>query len=111
MSQLRLIYRLKLMRQSLKLFITGLFLLALAGCAKAPPGVAFDLPTKNKNGVCANSDYVGREVDGVKTQLIADGKTVRVLEPDSVMTMDFSANRINLVIDPDTMKITRVFCG
>ncbi len=37
-------------------------------------------------------------------------KTVRVLRPNQVVTMEFNAERLNLVVD-QTGRVTRVNCG
>jgi predicted component of type VI protein secretion system len=85
--------------------------LLLTACAAPPPGIAYDLPAKNKFQACPYQEFVGKNVDEVKVKLDIDKKTYRLLEPDSVMTMDFSPDRINVVFNPDTKKIERVFCG
>ena len=83
----------------------------MSACAAPPPGVAYDLPAKNKFESCPYQQYVGQNVDAVKAELDTAKKTYRLLEPDSVMTMDFSADRINVVFDDETQKVIRVFCG
>lgn len=100
------------MRLSLKnLSFVFTIALVLTACAAPPMGVAYDLPAKNKFQSCPYQDMVGENVDKIKEKLDADDKTYRMLEPDSPMTMDFSPDRINVVYDPDTRKIQRVFCG
>ncbi len=98
----------RLLRKYVAVFVATLLLTA---CAAPPPGVAYDLPAKNKFQSCPYQEFVGKNVDEVKVKLDTDKKTYRLLEPDSMMTMDFSADRINVVYDPDTKKIERVFCG
>lgn len=99
------------LRKATALSFLFAFTVMLTSCAAPPPGVAYDLPAKNKFQACPHQDYVGKNVDEVKVKLDADKKTYRLLEPDSMMTMDFSPDRINVVYDPNTKKIERVFCG
>ena len=40
----------------------------------------------------------------------AGAKTVRVLRPNQVVTMEFNAERLNLAVD-DAGRVTRVSCG
>jgi hypothetical protein len=113
MSQLRLIYRSKLMRQLLKSFKSFLFLsvLVVTACASPPAGVAYDLPAKNKFEHCPYQHFVGSDVGDVQKDLEAARIIFRLLEPDSQMTMDFSEKRVNVVFDPSSKKVERVFCG
>lgn len=60
---------------------------------------------------CPFQELVGHKVDdSVHEQLRAAHKLYRVLKPGSVMTMDFSAERVNLNVD-DHDVITSVTCG
>ena len=114
MSRLRLTYRLKLMhplRKTPYKFFLFVVVMVLSACAAPPPGVAYDLPAKNKFAQCAYQDFVGQPVDVVQKKLEDAKKTFRLLEPDSVMTMDFSEDRVNVVFDPSSKKVQRVFCG
>jgi hypothetical protein len=97
-----------LLKHSFTIFVVTLLLTA---CAAPPPGIAYDLPAKNKFRGCSYQEFVGRNVDDVKIQLDNDKKIYRLLEPNSAMTMDYHEDRINVVYDPDTMKIERIFCG
>jgi Peptidase inhibitor I78 family len=85
--------------------------LLLTACAAPPPGIAYDLPAKNKFRACPYQEYVGKDLDTVKDKLDTDDKTYRLLQPDSLMTMDYRVDRINVVYNPETKKIERVFCG
>ncbi|WP_369821735.1 I78 family peptidase inhibitor [Polaromonas sp. OV174] len=41
---------------------------------------------------------------------MAGAKTVRVLRPNQVMTLEFNTERLNLAVD-QTGRVTRVNCG
>jgi hypothetical protein len=97
-----------LLKHSVAVFVATLLLTA---CAAPPPGVAYDLPAKNKFRACPYQEFVGKNIDEVRVKLESDKKTYRLLEPDSMMTMDFNPDRINVVYNSDTKKIERVFCG
>jgi hypothetical protein len=60
------------------------------------------------DAACDFEDMVGKPVDEAALKKI--GRPYRILKPDSMMTMDHSPERINVVHDKD-MKVTRVWCG
>lgn len=56
---------------------------------------------------------MGRNADAAlenEARTRAGAKTVRVLRPNQVVTMEFSAERLNLTVD-DAGRVTRVSCG
>jgi hypothetical protein len=56
---------------------------------------------------------VGRNADAAlenEARMRAGAKTVRVLKPNQIVTMEFNAERLNLSVD-DTGRVTRVNCG
>jgi hypothetical protein len=56
---------------------------------------------------------VGRNADAAlenEARTRAGAKTVRVLKPNQIVTMEFNAERLNLSVD-DTGRVTRVNCG
>lgn len=59
---------------------------------------------------CDFEDWVGKPVGEVETAVKDTERPYRILTPDSVMTMDHSPDRINVVHDKDG-KVTRVWCG
>lgn len=80
---------------------------ALAGCVTAPP--ADDL---------CNSAKVARHYGRVATPEVraeiareTGAKTIRWLYPDSIITMDYSAARLNVTMDKGTDVIRSAKCG
>lgn len=56
---------------------------------------------------------VGRQVDAPlvnDARVRAGAKTVRVLKPGQIVTMEFNAERLSLSVD-DAGRVTRVSCG
>lgn len=54
------------------------------------------------------SGWVGHKVD--RAAVKATGRVVRILHPNDPATMDFSPNRLNVIIDKDDI-VTEVKCG
>jgi hypothetical protein len=52
--------------------------------------------------------WVGHKVD--RDAVKATGRVVRILHPNDPATMDFSPNRLNVIIDKDDI-VTEVKCG
>ena len=80
-------------------------LLMLAACQTPTPG-----QTQNEDACGANrhQSLIGTaEPDLNKSAL---GRNTRILHPDSVVTMDYSAERLNVYLDKDG-KVSRVTCG
>lgn len=58
---------------------------------------------------CDFAALVGKKLQDVDLKAF-DQRPVRVLHPDSVMTMDYSAARINIKVDANDV-VTEVTCG
>lgn len=60
---------------------------------------------------CNYNDLIGIKPDeNLFARLQKIGKAYRVLQPDAMMTMDYSADRVNLELDEKGL-IRRVWCG
>ena len=57
---------------------------------------------------CGHQDLVGKSIKDVDLESLG---VVRVLYPDSIVTEDFSPDRINLILEKETDKILEVVCG
>ncbi len=57
---------------------------------------------------CSYSEWVGHAVD--EGSVKATGRPYRILKPDSMATMDYSPDRINVIVD-DHNVVTAVRCG
>lgn len=57
---------------------------------------------------CDFSSWVGRHVNDVEVKTL--GRPYRILGPDSMATMDFSPDRINVMVDEKGI-VTAVRCG
>lgn len=80
-------------------------LLMLAACQTSTPE-----QTQNDDACGANrhQSLIGTpETDLNKSAL---GRNTRIIHPDSVMTMDYSAQRLNVYVDKEG-KVSRVTCG
>ncbi|MDO5756972.1 MAG: I78 family peptidase inhibitor [Rhodobacterales bacterium] len=84
--------------------------LALAACQAPAPNdpVVLNRPNLNACGATAYADTIGK--DHTAYDFSAPGRTVRILGPDSPMTMDHRLERLNVDIDK-AGRITRVWCG
>ncbi len=98
------------MRGVTLLIVAGLAAVA-AGCH--PEGTP---PPPRAEGAC-HADRVEKLVGTVLTDAAADharrragARTMRVLPPDSMMTMDFRPDRLNIFLGPDKL-VTKVNCG
>ncbi len=99
-----------MMRRAARLIATGLAALA-AGCH--PGGTP---PPPRAEGAC-HAERVQKLVGTVFTDADADharrragARTTRVLPPNSMMTMDFRTDRLNIFLGPDKV-VTKVNCG
>lgn len=84
---------------------------AMTGCTQTPP------PEADAPGVECNAAKLGALVGKTRSAAVeaealrlSGAKTVRWLAPDSVATMDFRVDRLNLYTDASG-KITRSGCG
>lgn len=57
-----------------------------------------------------HSAWVGKKISEIQAEVDAMGDKVRVLGPDSAATMDYRADRVNVIIDGDSI-VTEVRCG
>lgn len=86
--------------------LIALALLPLAGCT-------IDVKT-NSNCVVENPQgYIGqlysnRIADRIKD--LSRAAHVRAIRPGEMVTMEFKANRVNVVLDENN-KVTRIYCG
>ena len=83
--------------------------LTLAACAPSPAeGPAMNRPDRDACGASRYSDLVG--TDYRQHDFSAPGRPVRILGPDTAMTMDYRIERLNVDIDKSG-RITRIWCG
>jgi Peptidase inhibitor I78 family len=88
-------------------------LLALLGCAATPEDTAAaDTPEKSCDAAPAQGLVGETESDVVarKAQQLSGAKTVRWLRPGQIVTMEYRADRLNLVLDGQN-RISAVRCG
>ncbi len=92
--------------------IPRLFLLSLplALLACVPPDAPPEgpLPSENACGADQLQDLVGQSAARLQTMRFAG--PVRIIRPDTAVTMDFAPNRLNIFIDGAEM-IAAVRCG
>jgi hypothetical protein len=87
--------------------------LALAGCAATPPPVA---PVPGPGGTCnagPGQPFVGQRASAETGQAIlaaTGARTLRWAAPDTMMTMEFSPERVTVHYGSD-MRINKVICG
>ena len=95
--------------------------LALAGCApveRADGGWAEDaLPVERSTGVVCSVPDASRYVGRVATPALAGGAQaasgaalVRWLQPGTIVTMEYRADRLNIYLDAAN-KVVRLSCG
>jgi len=83
--------------------------LGLMACLPAPVPPAPDpAPVEDACGARARQGLVGQSAQ--KLEVMRFGKTVRIIRPGMAVTMDYSAERLNINIDA-TEVISRVSCG
>jgi len=81
-------------------------LLALAGCATMPPAAA-KCEAKGLTG------FVGKPLSSAlqtRAQRRSDARSVRVIRPGEMVTMDYRADRLNIHVDPQG-RVTRMTCS
>ena len=82
---------------------------ALAACApSAAEDPSLNRPDRDACGASAYSDRVG--TDYRQYDFSAPDRPVRILGPDTAMTMDYRIERLNVDIDKSG-RITRIWCG
>ena len=82
--------------------------IALMGCVYEPPPVMDPAPAEDACGASGLQDLVGQSAK--KLEVIRFARTVRIIRPGMAVTMDYSAERLNIEINEAEM-ITRVSCG
>lgn len=76
-----------------------------------PASIAVGEPnpsTPPENACNANQDWVGKKKDEVDMSGI---KALRVIYPNQPVTMDYSPERLNVILEEGTDIITEVKCG
>lgn len=83
-----------------------------SGVSAGSEGIAVGEPnpaTPEQPAACPHQDMVGKVY---KKEDTADFKeTIRVLYPDTPATMDYRWDRVNIILEKGTDKITEVRCG
>lgn len=100
----------------MKFAASTLFALALAACASAPESAApaadpdAALPDNSVDTCGANlfAELIGKPVDGPGVP--GDSRLVRHIRPNSSVTMDYIAQRMNIEIDAQGV-IRKINCG
>jgi ABC-type enterochelin transport system substrate-binding protein len=86
--------------------------LLMSACSTPATGQAPEPVTSRCNAAPAQF-AVGRNADAAlenEVRTRTGAKTVRVLKPNQIVTMEFNAERLNLSVD-DAGRVTRVACG
>lgn len=92
---------------------TTFLLLSACGSSPATGQSADPAPVSTRCNAAPAQFAVGRTADAAlenEARTRAGAKAVRVLRPNQVVTMEFSAERLNLTVD-DAGRVTRVSCG
>lgn len=87
--------------------------LLISACGTATGQVPDPAPVSSRCNAAPAQFAMGRNVDAAlenEARTRAGAKTVRVLRPNQVVTMEFSAERLNLTVD-GAGRVTRVSCG
>ena len=82
--------------------------IALLACVAPDAPPEGPLPSENACGAEDLQDLVGQSASRLQTMRF--GGPVRIIRPDTAVTMDFSPNRLNIYIDGAEM-ISAVRCG
>lgn len=67
-------------------------------------------PAVAASSACQYSTLIGEYLDDIDQESLFGNKVVRVLRPDSMVTEDYSPDRVNIVVDENNI-ITSVHCG
>lgn len=82
---------------------------ALMGCVLEPaPPVTDPLPGQDACGASGLQDLVGQSAK--KLEVIRFAHSVRIIRPGMAVTMDYSAERLNIEVNAAEV-ISRVSCG
>ncbi|MDJ1009392.1 MAG: I78 family peptidase inhibitor [Paracoccaceae bacterium] len=82
-----------------------LLALALAACTEAAPPPS---PAEDGCGAAALADLVGQDASALAAMTFPD--TTRFIRPGDAVTMDYSAERLNIDLGADGT-ILRLWCG
>ena len=83
--------------------------IALLGCVPEPePPVTDPMPVEDACGANGLQDLVGQSAK--KLEVMRFAKPVRIIRPGMAVTMDYSAERLNIEIN-EAKIISRVSCG
>ncbi|MGX9936787.1 I78 family peptidase inhibitor [Advenella kashmirensis] len=89
----------------MKQLIVAIPLVMLAACQTPAPGQA---QTEDQCGANSRQSLVGTQETALNKSTLP--KATRIIHPDSAVTMDYSAQRLNIHVGKDG-KISRVTCG
>jgi hypothetical protein len=88
--------------------------LLMSACGSAPAAGQTDhAPVAARCNAAPAQFAVGRNADAAlenETRTRAGAKSMRVLKPNQIVTMEFNAERLNLSVD-DAGRVARVNCG
>ncbi|WP_431098009.1 I78 family peptidase inhibitor [Polaromonas aquatica] len=94
--------------------VFGTTLLLVSACSNTPnPAEQMPPPSATPCNAAPAQFIVGRQADAPlvnDARVRAGARTVRVLKPGQVVTMEFNAERLSLSVD-DAGRVTRVNCG
>ncbi|WP_099827826.1 I78 family peptidase inhibitor [Oceaniglobus indicus] len=91
------------MQPLIKFSALGALFAAVTACVPAESTP----PQPDTCGAEAYGHLVGSDIAGVS---LPSGPDIRILGPDSAMTLDYIETRTNFTLD-DKGRITRIFCG
>lgn len=98
----------------LPILVTLAVSMLLCACGTPTAAQAPDsTPVSSRCNAAPAQFAMGRNADAAletEARTRASAKTVRVLKPNQVVTMEFNAERLNLTVD-DAGRVTRVSCG
>lgn len=92
-------------------YVPVAFALALAACDVTPPPADAPAMPPADQDTCGAAPYatlIGQRDTALERVLIL--RQVRVIRPGQAITMDFRPERINFVIDEQSL-IARIYCG
>lgn len=92
----------------MRLSVLAVTAVALAGCVEAPPPPATGADP-DACGAAALQDLVGQD-EGALAAMTFPADRVRVIGPDTAVTMDYRPDRLNIEVGRDGT-ILRVYCG
>lgn len=92
----------------MRAILMSLFLLgACAQTSTTPPNTAEEATRQDTCGASHFRQYIGQDVSAIDRSTLP--ARARVIMPGQMITMDFSAERLNIRVGPD-QKVTEVGC-